>query len=222
MECSVCYELFEESEIVNMKCKHSICKKCMDTWVGHSMENKNGFNGKKLMMNRDRRVELVNCPICKRIYLKTHFDELIHSETKKYDYKNILCYVNFAGGIVFPIFEPTMIFIFVGKYQIAKSFDGKKVTWCRGSYNWMVILYKILLSIYRNEEYEEPLDIWLYRDEGSEGCFMKTKQDKTLKLMQTNALHKCIADVDVVMGFLERYKIQHQIGKFDGTVVLSD
>jgi hypothetical protein len=222
MECSVCYELFEESEIVNMKCKHSICKKCMSDWLSHSTEDRNCFEGKHLLINRDKKVEVVTCPVCKRVYLKTHFDDLLFQDTTKYDYKSILCYINFGDDVIFPIFEPQMIFVYVGKCQINKSRNGKVTYWNRTNYNWIITFYSILLSLYRFDGYKDPINVWLYKDEHRDGCVLKTKQDNKLTLLTPDELVFHIANTDEVMSFLNRFKYQTQIGKFDGTVVLSD
>ena len=198
-ECSICYDEHVERDMVNLKCQHTFCKTCLATWI-NNIENRPLKHGYIECLSQPQ--DLMCCPICKREYFKTYYDNILLPNTKGYDYKSIICKVHFKNNTTWASIEPMQIFTFTCKNHIHKQ-DGL-ILYDAQWFKRMRIIVSLLVQIYESTQYQESLNLWVYKD-GVDSITLKTKINRTQELITSGEFfNNLAADCILIDEFIDK------------------
>ena len=163
----------------------------------------------------NHRQHLVKCPVCRREYYKTLYDNILLKDTVSYDYKSMICKVHFKNNVIWTAIEPMQLFSFTCKSHIYKN--NKHINFNEDWYRRIRVIVSLLSPIYRSKEYLNPLVLWIHKDT-NKTVKLKSTLDKNEELMDGyDYYNEYIADVKLIDELIDQAIILPL--KDDGNIV---
>ena len=116
--CNICYKTIKLNDKVKLECQHCFCKECMINWLNCKDDNPVDYKYIELINHKQG---IVKCPVCRREYYRTLYDNILLKDTISYDYKSIICKVHFKNNLIWTAIEPMQLFSFTCKSHICKD-----------------------------------------------------------------------------------------------------
>ena len=197
--CNICYKTIKLNDKVKLKYQHCFCKECMIDWLNCKDHNPVDYKYIELINHKQR---IVKCPVCRREYYRTLYDNILLKDTISYDYKSIICKVHFKNNLIWTAIEPMQLFSFTCKSHICK--DNRHISYNKDWHRRIRVIVSLLSPIYESKEYLNPLVLWIYKDTNNT-IKLKSTLDKNGELMDAyDYYNEYCADVKLIDEFIDQ------------------